>query len=145
MTRMLFSCPSLPLFPQFLFRTIVIRFLSLLFFILIFLSARAQHGSMLRFDGVDDYVELGNLLPNGSYTKECWISAGFFVFQRRVLDYLSGDDCILEREPLERLAREGQLKAFRHDGFYYAMDTFREYQQLNALWNVGKAPWKIWE
>ena len=61
------------------------------------------------------------------------------------MDYLSGDDCILEREPLERLAREGQLKAFRHDGFYYAMDTFREYQQLNALWNVGKAPWKIWE
>lgn len=77
--------------------------------------------------------------------SEGWISAGFFVFQRRVLDYLSGDDCILEREPLERLAREGQLKAFRHDGFYYAMDTFREYQQLNALWNVGKAPWKIWE
>jgi glucose-1-phosphate cytidylyltransferase len=72
------------------------------------------------------------------------ISAGFFVFSRRVLDYLGGPECILEREPLERLAREGQLMAYRHDGFFYAMDTFREYQVLNQLWSSGQAPWKSW-
>lgn len=74
-----------------------------------------------------------------------WMNAGFFVFNRRVFDYLHGDDCILEREPLERLAREGQLAAYRHDGFFFAMDTYREYQYLNELWANGKAPWKVWE
>jgi len=74
-----------------------------------------------------------------------WSSAGFFVFNRRVFDYLTGDDCILEREPLERLAREGQLMAYRHAGFFYAMDTYREYEYLNELWAGGKAPWKVWE
>lgn len=71
-------------------------------------------------------------------------SAGFFVFQRRVFDYISGDDCILERGPLERLAAEGQLMAYEHQGFFYAMDTFREYEYLNELWKTGNAPWKIW-
>jgi glucose-1-phosphate cytidylyltransferase len=74
-----------------------------------------------------------------------WASAGFFVFNRRVFDYLSGDPCILEREPLERLAAEGQLMAFQHDGFFYAMDTYREYQHLNQLWASGNAPWKVWD
>lgn len=72
-------------------------------------------------------------------------SAGFFVFNRRVLDYLSGDDCVLEREPLERLACEGQLMAYRHAGFFYAMDTYREYQFLNELWDSGQTPWRVWE
>jgi glucose-1-phosphate cytidylyltransferase len=73
-----------------------------------------------------------------------WISAGFLVFNRPVFDYMSGDDCILEREPLERLAREGQLMAFRHEGCFYAMDTYREYEALNEIWNSGNAPWKVW-
>jgi glucose-1-phosphate cytidylyltransferase len=73
-----------------------------------------------------------------------WASAGYFVFQRRVFDYLTGDDCVMEREPLERLAAEGQLVAYRHDGFFYAMDTYREYIALNELWASGKAPWKVW-
>ncbi len=74
-----------------------------------------------------------------------WVNAGFFVFERRVLDYL-GDDasCVLEREPLERLARDGQLVAYRHHGFFQAMDTYREYRLLNDLWNEGKAQWKTW-
>jgi len=72
------------------------------------------------------------------------ISAGFFVFNRRVLDYLGGPECMLEREPLERLAREGELMAYRHDGFFYAMDTYREYQHLNELWASGQTPWKVW-
>jgi len=73
-----------------------------------------------------------------------WMSAGFFALNRGVFDYLGGDDCIFEREPLERLAAEGQLMAYRHDGFFYAMDTYREYQQLNDLWTAGNAPWRVW-
>ena len=62
-----------------------------------------------------------------------------------MFDYLGGDDCVLEREPLERLASEGQLMAYRHEGFFFAMDTYREYQHLNELWASGKAPWKVME
>ena len=73
-----------------------------------------------------------------------WMSAGFFIFNRRIFDYLEGDETILEREPMERLAREGELMAYRHDGFFFAMDTYREYLYLNELWDAGKAPWKVW-
>ncbi len=72
------------------------------------------------------------------------MSAGFFVLNRKVFDYLGGDDCIFEREPLERLAADGQLMAYRHEGFFYAMDTYREYQHLNELWTAGDAPWRVW-
>jgi len=61
-----------------------------------------------------------------------------------VLDYITGDDCIFEREPLEEMAKDGQLMAYRHHGFFYAMDTFREYQHLNDLWSKKAAPWKVW-
>ena len=79
--------------------------------------------------------------------SQSWASAGFFVFNRRIFDYLEdeGDDCILERGPLERLTAAGQLMAYRHDGFFFAMDTYREYQYLNELWEQGKAPWKVWK
>ncbi len=73
-----------------------------------------------------------------------WASAGFLVLDRKVFSYLDGDECILEREPLERIAAENQLMAYHHDGFFYAMDTYREYLQLNDLWATGKAPWKVW-
>jgi glucose-1-phosphate cytidylyltransferase len=75
---------------------------------------------------------------------ESLASAGFFVFQRGIFDYLGGDDCILEREPLERLAADGELMAYQHAGFFYAMDTYREYQYLNEIWEKGQAPWKVW-
>ena len=77
--------------------------------------------------------------------SDAWASAGFFVFERGVFDYLDGDQCVLEKEPLERLAADGQLVAYHHDGFFYAMDTYREYQLLNDLWNSGHAPWKVWK
>lgn len=74
-----------------------------------------------------------------------WASTGFFVFERQMFDYLSPDaNCILEREPLERLAQQGELMAYRHDGFFFAMDTYREYLHLNELWNSGQAPWASW-
>lgn len=75
-----------------------------------------------------------------------WVSAGYFVLNRPALDYISSDDpnCVLEREPLEKLARDGQLVAYQHDGFFFAMDTYREYLELNRLWESGRAPWKLW-
>ncbi len=76
--------------------------------------------------------------------SDAWASAGFFVFERKIFDYIEGDQTILEREPLERLAQEGQLMAYNHEGFFYAMDTYREYQVLNDLWKSGEAPWKRW-
>ncbi len=76
---------------------------------------------------------------------DSWISAGYFVLNRKVFDYLGGDECIFEREPLERLAAEGQLMTYPHEGFFYAMDTYRDYQHLNDLWNRNATPWKVWE
>jgi len=73
-----------------------------------------------------------------------WASAGFLVFERKLFRYLEADDCVLEREPLERLAAERQLMAYRHDGFFFAMDTYREYLYLNDLWKSGQAPWRVW-
>jgi glucose-1-phosphate cytidylyltransferase len=74
-----------------------------------------------------------------------WANAGFFVFHRKIFDYLTGDDCILEREPLEQLTREGELAAFCHEGFFFAMDTYREFKYLNELWREGNVPWKVWK
>ncbi len=74
-----------------------------------------------------------------------WMSAGFFVFHRKVFDYLQMDvECVLERDPLERLAAAGELMAYRHSGFFFAMDTYREYQYLNEMWNNDEAPWAVW-
>jgi glucose-1-phosphate cytidylyltransferase len=77
-------------------------------------------------------------------TGEGWINGGFFVLEPAVLDYIEGDDTVWERAPLERLAREGQLCGFRHDGFFQPMDTIREKLVLESLWASGKAPWSKW-
>lgn len=73
-----------------------------------------------------------------------WINGGFFVCQPEVLNFISNDDTIWEKEPLEHLADEGQLTAFKHHGFWKPMDSLRDHKQLNDLWDKGKAPWKIW-
>jgi glucose-1-phosphate cytidylyltransferase len=70
-----------------------------------------------------------------------WINGGFFVFEPKLLDYLESDEAILEREPLERLAAEGELMAFRHQGFWQPMDTLREKEILESLWASGSPPW----
>jgi glucose-1-phosphate cytidylyltransferase len=72
-----------------------------------------------------------------------WINGGFFVFDRKIFDYLD-TECILEKNPMEQLAQEGQLMAYRHDGFWIGMDTYREYEMLNKMWDNGEAPWKVW-
>jgi glucose-1-phosphate cytidylyltransferase len=73
-----------------------------------------------------------------------WINGGFFVLEPGVLDYIEGDDTVWERAPLERLAREGQLSAFAHHGFWQPMDTLRDRTKLEELWQSGAAPWKVW-
>ena len=72
------------------------------------------------------------------------INGGYFVLSPKVLDYIAGDATWWEREPMERLAREGQLSAYIHDGFWQPLDTLRDRNLLNDLWNEGKAPWKKW-
>jgi len=74
-----------------------------------------------------------------------WINGGFFVFEHEVLDHIAGDETLLEREPLERLAATGQLMAFRHEGFWEPMDTQRDLDSLNRSWASGGAPWKVWD
>jgi glucose-1-phosphate cytidylyltransferase len=73
-----------------------------------------------------------------------WINGGFFVLSPNVCDYIGGDDTVWERDPLERLAREGNLAAYTHRGFWQCMDTLRDRVQLEDLWRAGKAPWKTW-
>ncbi len=80
-------------------------------------------------------------------TKESggWINAGFMILNRRIFDLISSDQTILEREPLETLSREGQLSAYKHTGFWQCMDTLKEKNYLENLWDSGMAPWKVWE
>jgi len=73
-----------------------------------------------------------------------WINGGFMVFSPKVFDYIADDDTVLEREPLQRLAAEGKLAAYRHKGFWQAMDTLRDKRHLEELWNSGSPPWKLW-
>jgi glucose-1-phosphate cytidylyltransferase len=73
---------------------------------------------------------------------EGWINGGYFVFDYKIFDYLENDQTILEREPLETLAKENQLVAYRHDGFWHCMDTIRDRDNLNEIWAKGNAPWK---
>ena len=76
---------------------------------------------------------------------EGWINGGFFVLEPKVLDFIAGDETLWEREPMERLAEEGQLMAYRHEGFWQPMDTLREKRMLEDLWAKGGAPWKVWQ
>lgn len=73
-----------------------------------------------------------------------WINGGFFVCEASVLDYIQNDETIFERDPLENLAKEGQLYSFKHSGFWKCMDTLRDKNQLNEMWEKGKAKWKNW-
>lgn len=73
-----------------------------------------------------------------------WINGGFFVCNPKVLDLIDGDGTLWEKDPLENLARQGQLSAYQHRGFWQPMDTLRDKQHLEALWESGKAPWKVW-
>lgn len=76
--------------------------------------------------------------------QNSWINAGFFVFEPKIFDYISGDSTVLEKEPLEKLVAEGELVAFRHRGFWKPMDTLREKHEFEDLWARDLAPWRMW-
>ncbi|AEF94284.1 glucose-1-phosphate cytidylyltransferase [Desulfotomaculum nigrificans CO-1-SRB] len=113
-----------------------------------------SHGCLATVTGVRPLSRFGELDVQGDIVKEFseksqvtrgWINGGFFVFRREFFNYLTDDNnCILEREPLERLARDGQLKIYKHRGFWQCMDTYRDMEQLNKLWREGNAPWEVW-
>jgi len=96
--------------------------------------------------GVLDIDSNGNINDFREKTKTDgdWINAGFMVIEPKVIDYIADDSVVFERAPLERVAHEGQLCAYKHDGFWQCMDTLRDKQQLEELWSLGKAPWKVW-
>ena len=73
-----------------------------------------------------------------------WINGGFFVLEPDVIDYVAGDDTVWEQAPLTKLAQDGQLSAFKHDGFWHPMDTLRDKRRLETMWKEDKAPWKVW-
>lgn len=117
------------------------------------LAFHRAHGKLATLTGYQPYSQYGILDVDadsrvlGLHEKprlSSWINAGFFVFEREVLDYLRGDDTVdLEKETLARLAADGQLSMYGHPGFWASMDTFKEAQTLNDLWDKG-APWKVW-
>jgi len=76
--------------------------------------------------------------------EEGYINAGFFVLSPRVIDLIDGDETVWEKAPLETLAKRGELGAYKHDGFWHCVDTMRDKQQAEQMWNSGKAPWKVW-
>ena len=76
--------------------------------------------------------------------ESSWVNGGFFVFEPEIFDYIQDDRTILERAPLETLAKQHKLTAFKHDGFWHPMDTLRDKNSLEKLWSSDKAPWKNW-
>ncbi|MEQ8241280.1 MAG: glucose-1-phosphate cytidylyltransferase [Cyclobacteriaceae bacterium] len=93
---------------------------------------------------IDDNQSVNSFMekPKGD---GAWINGGFFVCQPEVLDFIEGDATVFEKEPMEKIAKLGEMKAFNHHDFWKPMDTLRDKQDLEALWNSGKAPWKLWK
>jgi len=113
-----------------------------------------RHGKLATVTAVRPPARFGGLVFEGDLVTqfsekpqigEGWINGGFFVFEPGVLDYIQGAHSIFEREPLERLAEDGQLVAYRHEGFWQCMDTLRDLRLLERLWETGEAPWKVWD
>lgn len=117
------------------------------------LEFHKSHGKLATVTTVRSPARFGRIAFQGDrvtdfYEKpqaaEGWINGGFFVLNPRTIDYIEGDETIWERNPVERLAVDGELMGYRHYGFWSCMDTLKEKNFLEELWNSGKAPWKIW-
>ena len=113
-----------------------------------------EHGKLATVTAVRPPARFGSLSIKGSQVSgfaekpqlgEGWINGGYFVFEPEVANYIDGDETYLEREPLERLALDGQLMAFKHSSFWQPMDTLRDLQTLRERWDAHDAPWKVWE
>jgi len=118
------------------------------------LAFHRSHGKLATLTAVRPPARFGRLDLDGErvakFTEkpqlgEGWINGAFFVLEPAVFDYIEGDDTLFEREPLEALAADGQLMAYKHHGFWQCMDTLRDKRLLNELWDSGKAPWKLWK
>ncbi len=118
------------------------------------LAFHRSHGRLATVTAVRPPARFGGLLFDGDLVKvfvekpqigEGWINGGFLVFEPEVLDQIEGDSASLESQLLEHLAREGQLAAYRHDGFWQCMDTMRDLRLLQSLWDAGRAPWRTWD
>jgi len=118
------------------------------------LEFHRSHGKLATLTAVRPPARFGHLVFDGEsvtqfsekpQTMEGWINGAFFVLEPRVFDYIDGDDTQWEREPMERLAADGQLMAYRHTSFWQCMDTLRDKRLLEELWQRGNAPWKIWK
>jgi glucose-1-phosphate cytidylyltransferase len=112
-----------------------------------------SHGKLATLTAVRPPARFGHMEFDGDrivsfdekpQTGEGWINGAFFVLEPGIADYIDGDDTLFEREPLEGLAHDGQLMAYRHDAFWQCMDTLRDKKLLENLWAKGNAPWKIW-
>jgi glucose-1-phosphate cytidylyltransferase len=112
-----------------------------------------SHGKLATITAVRPPARFGHLSFNGDrveqftekpQTAEGWINGAFFVLEPKVLDYIDDDSTHFEREPLERLAADGQLMAYKHTDFWQCMDTLRDKVRLEKLWESGNPPWKIW-
>ncbi|MCR5452972.1 MAG: glucose-1-phosphate cytidylyltransferase [Lachnospiraceae bacterium] len=117
-------------------------------------SFHEQHRSKVTMTVVQPESRYGNIDFDGDYAKAFreksvadsgWINAGFMVVEPEILDEISGDDVVFEREPLEKAADEGELTCYKHKGFWHCMDTLRDKQSLEKLIAEGKAPWMVWE
>lgn len=114
------------------------------------LEYHREHGKWITVTAVHPVSRYGKLVIEADGTvsqfvekpqfEDDWINGGFFVMEPDILDHIDGDDTVLEREPLERAARRGQLQAYRHAGFWHSMDTLRDLQQLNELWRSTTVP-----
>ena len=112
-----------------------------------------EHGAAVTLTAVQPAGRFGELTLDGDKVARFqekrsqethFINGGFFVLNRRIAEYLTGDDCVFEREPLNRLTELGQVRAFKHHGFWQCMDTYREQQMLTEMWQSGRAPWRVW-
>ena len=117
------------------------------------LAFHRSHGRLVTVTAVRPTARFGKLTLDGDHVvdfaekpqlEEGWINGAFFVVEPEVFDYIDGDDIQWEKEPLEKLARDGQMVAYKHDSFWQCMDTLRDKKLLNRLWETGEAPWKTW-
>jgi glucose-1-phosphate cytidylyltransferase len=118
------------------------------------LDFHRSHGKLLTVTAVRPPARFGHLEFEGDrvarfsekpQTSEGWINGAFFVCEPGIFEYIEGDDTQWEKAPLERLAKDGELMAYRHDSFWQCMDTLRDKKLLQELWDSGHAPWKTWE
>ena len=120
------------------------------------LDCHKKSGKLVTLTAVQPTGRFGalNIEPSGTISRfqekpvgdGAWVNGGFFVCEPKAFDYIpDGDNVIWEREPLTQLAKEGQLNAYKHYGFWHPMDTLRDKIELNEQWTAGKAPWKVWE